>query len=104
MEPMSPFSSTSPPSLKRSSPSQTEENTANEPASKRRRIETVAPQTPPPDETYIQNITKSPFFDDDPRQLLQRSVALALQHVGFDGATKEALEAMCAEVEACQYF
>ena len=43
------------------------------------------------------------MFDDDPHQLLLRSVALALEHVGFTGASQEALEAMCAEVETCEY-
>lgn len=66
---------------------------------KRRRVESLTPQTPPPDQAFVQNITTAHLFDDDPQQLLQRSVALALQHVGFDGASKEAMVAMCSEVE-----
>lgn len=41
------------------------------------------------------------MFDDDPRQLLLRSIAIALQHVGFDGGTAEAMEGFVAEVETC---
>ncbi|KAI1002785.1 hypothetical protein K3495_g5421 [Podosphaera aphanis] len=40
------------------------------------------------------------MFNDDPYQLLQRSVALALQHVGFSAATPNALVALCDEVES----
>jgi len=57
------------------------------------------PATPPPEEYFdakAQNIT---MFDDDPHQLLSRSVALALEHVGFTGASPEALEAFCSEVD-----
>ena len=72
--------------------------------SKRRRIEPTLPQTPPPEKPFNLNYTKGPLFDDDPRQLLLRSVALILQHVGFEGASKEALEALCGEVETCQYL
>lgn len=32
---------------------------------------------------------------------LKRSIALALQHVGFDGATPEAMESYAATVETC---
>lgn len=103
MAPISPSSSNSSPPLKRSSPSYTEEDAMVEATSKRRRLENIGPQTPPPDGPFIQHTTATPFFDDDPRLLLQRSVALALQHVGFDGASKEALVAMCSQVETCQY-
>jgi hypothetical protein len=36
-------------------------------------------------------------------QLLQRSAALVLHHVGFDSASKEALESLCAQASACMY-
>ncbi|CCU77206.1 putative bromodomain associated protein [Blumeria hordei DH14] len=39
------------------------------------------------------------MFDDDPHNLLLRSITLALQHVGFSAATPEALEAICDGVE-----
>ncbi len=69
-------------------------------SSKRQRIE--LPQTPPPEEVLKASVTTSTLFDDEPRQLLLRSVALALQHVGFASASPEALESLCAEVDECQ--
>lgn len=42
------------------------------------------------------------LFDDDPRRLLERSVALVLDHIGFDSASKEAMEALCCEVDTCK--
>jgi hypothetical protein len=49
-------------------------------------------------------ITAVPYtghlFADEPTELLERSVALALNHVGFDGATKEALSAFCSQASA----
>ena len=55
-----------------------------------------APHIEPPEAAII-----SKMFDDDPHQLLLRAVALALEHVGFEGASVTALEALCAEVDAC---
>jgi transcription initiation factor TFIID subunit 8 len=102
MAPISPSSSTG--SLKRPSDSQSDDERMVEHTSKRRRVEPALPRTPPPEEeSFVGNAIKETLFDDDPRRLLSRSVALVLQHVGFDGATKEALEAFCAEVETCQY-
>src|SRR5206468_106042 len=92
MAPISP-SSISPPSLKRPSPPQSDDDVSEEPSSKRRRIEPVLPRTPPAEEPFIPNIVKAPFFDDDPHHLLRRSIAMILKHVGFDSASKEALEA-----------
>ncbi len=46
-------------------------------------------------------VKTTPKFDDDPHRLLLRSIALALEHVGFEGASPEALEAFCAEAETC---
>jgi transcription initiation factor TFIID subunit 8 len=61
------------------------------------------PQTP--DSEFKQMSLPTPpaveLFDEKPRTLLSRAIALALEHVGFEGATREALEAMCEEVETC---
>ena len=42
------------------------------------------------------------LYDKGPLQLLKRSVALALEHVGFDGASLIAIEAICSEADACR--
>lgn len=98
----------SPDSLKRFSPSQSDDDHVEPPAKRRRidLIEPTLPQTPPnePEEYVVppqQDHEKS--FNDDPKHLLLRSIALALQHVGFDSAKPEAMEAMCAQVESCGY-
>jgi hypothetical protein len=94
-----------PMSLKRSTPpSQGEDGGPDEPISKRRCVEPTLPRTPPPEEDLdVITPTKISMFDDDPHRLLLRSVALALEHVGFTAASPEALEAVCAEVDTCQY-
>lgn len=46
-------------------------------------------------------VVKTTFAIDEPQQLLMRSVALALDHVGFDAATPEAMEGLRAAVDAC---
>lgn len=93
----------SPISRKRSTPS--DDGLSDAPISKRRRIEPDMPHTPPPEEnSNTQKPKIPPMFDDDPHTLLKRSVALALEHVGFAGAEAEALEAVCAEVDTCQYL
>jgi hypothetical protein len=43
----------------------------------------------------------SPTFNDEPIYLLERSIALALEHIGFTAASKEALESFRAEVDSC---
>ncbi|PMD23670.1 hypothetical protein NA56DRAFT_567975 [Hyaloscypha hepaticicola] len=88
-----------PMSLKRSSPSQSDDDCIDEPETKRRRFEDILPNTPPPEEDVGPFFKNRPVFDDDLHQLLLRSIALTLEHVGFDAATPESLEAMCAEVE-----
>ncbi|KAL5321614.1 hypothetical protein ACEPPN_009574 [Leptodophora sp. 'Broadleaf-Isolate-01'] len=96
MAPMSPISK------KRASPSQSDDSLSEEPNLKKRRVETIMPNTPPPElpeEYFTAKAEKIPMFDDDPHQLLLRAVALALEHVGFTGASPEALEAFCAEVD-----
>ena len=92
----------SPISRKRSTPSQSDDDITDEPANKRVRIEQDEPQTPPPEEPVAAKVGKVEFFNDGPHQLLFRSVALTLEHVGFSGATPEAMEALCAEAETCQ--
>ena len=42
-----------------------------------------------------------PLFDDEPTRLLKRSIAIALSHVGFDSASKEAMDAFCSEANSC---
>lgn len=42
------------------------------------------------------------LYDEKPRQLLMRSVAMVLEHVGFDAASPEAIEAICSQAEACR--
>jgi hypothetical protein len=58
---------------------------------------------PPPKPMILAVVTDNPFFDDNPHLLLERSIALALQHVGFSGASKEALESFCTEASACVF-
>ncbi|KAH6683200.1 transcription factor TFIID complex subunit 8 C-term-domain-containing protein [Halenospora varia] len=89
----------SPISRKRSTPSHSDDDISQEPVSKRRCIEPALPQTPPPEEAPGAQIGGVTLFNDDPKQLLLRSIAIALQHVGFDGGTAEAMEAFAAEVE-----
>jgi len=106
----------SPDSLKRGSASQSSDDEAEEPMRKKIRLEEpqhneqpeesgqFLPQTPPPEEVFNPlPIHKTPLFNDDPEQLLTRSIVLALQHVGFEGAQPEALAAMLSEVDACEY-
>lgn len=91
-------------SPKRSTPCHSDDRSTEEPTSKRICGEPTLPRTPPSEEDLnIATPTRMAMFDDDPHQLLLRSVALALEHVGFTGASQEALEAMCAEVETCEY-
>lgn len=88
-------------SRKRSTPSQSDDDSIEEPTSKRICVEPTLPQTPPLEGLINGHSTTSPLFDDDPQELLMRSVALAFEHVGFDGASAEALEAICAQVNTC---
>lgn len=74
-----------------------EEGIIEEPASKRHRSIAIHPRT----FTHDASATKAPSFNDEPRQLLMRSAALTLEHVGFTGAHPEALEAICAQAETC---
>lgn len=98
LAPMAPMSS-----MKRSTPSQSDEGSPQEHINKKRRISDNLPVTPPPEIAETTSVHRVTTFEDDPHQLLQRSIGLALQHVGFDGAKTDALEAMCSQVDACQY-
>jgi transcription initiation factor TFIID subunit 8 len=91
-----------PMSLKRSTPSQSDDDSIDEPEMKRRRFNESLPNTPPLEDNLSPIPNKRPMFDEDPHQLLLRSVALTFEHVGFTAATPESLEAMCAEAETCQ--
>ncbi len=89
--------------MKRSSPPHSQDGSIEEHTSKRARLENEFPVTPPPEEEekWQRPVVKTTMFDDDPRQLLERSIALACNHVGFEAASKEAMEAFCAEVDTC---
>jgi len=89
-----------PVSRKRLSPSNSgDDEVTEEPNLKRRRLECTPLFTPPPDVTKNAHSITHHMFNDNARRLLQRSVALILEHVGFAGASPEALEALCAEVD-----
>lgn len=97
------------PSRKRSSSSQTARRPSEEPAPKRLRTaeaeEAITITAEPPTTSWDDLITAVPYtkplFAEEPQYLLQRSAALILNHVGFDGASKEALESICAQASAC---
>lgn len=93
-----------PMSLKRSTPSHSDDDSIDEPDMKRRRFEEMLPNTPPPEEHLNPVSINRRTFNEDPHQLLLRSIALTLEHVGFTAATPESLEAMCSEVETCQFW
>jgi len=91
----------SPDSLKRSSPSQSGDD-YDEPITKKRRLlEPTLPHTPPPEEDYDSPRPQERMFNDDPKHLLLRSIALALKHVGFDSAKPAAIEALASQAESC---
>ncbi|OBT39937.1 hypothetical protein VE00_09454 [Pseudogymnoascus sp. WSF 3629] len=96
------------PSRKRSSSSQTALKPSEEPAAKRQRTaepeEAITVTIEPPSTSWDDLITAVPYtkplFAEEPQYLLERSAALILNHVGFDGASKEALESICAQASA----
>jgi hypothetical protein len=88
-------------SKKRSTPDQSDGEPAAEHAAKRRRIEESGLQTPPAEDSMPAVLDNRPTFNHEPSHLLRRSTALVLEHVGFDGATEEALEELCGEAESC---
>jgi transcription initiation factor TFIID subunit 8 len=101
---MAPIAPIAPFSRKHSTPSQSDDDLTDEPTSKKRCVESGQAQSPPLEEDIVPSVPKTPLFDEIPRQLLLRSVVLALEHVGFTGAQDEALEAICSEVDACMYL
>ncbi|KFY68558.1 hypothetical protein V498_10604 [Pseudogymnoascus sp. VKM F-4517 (FW-2822)] len=96
------------PSRKRSSSSQTARRPSEEPVAKK--LRTAEPEdattvtAEPPSTSWDDLITAVPYtkplFAEEPQYLLERSAALILNHVGFDGASKEALESICAQASA----
>ncbi|KUJ18147.1 uncharacterized protein LY89DRAFT_717752 [Mollisia scopiformis] len=84
---------------KRMSPDSDSGSNLDEPPSKRVRIEPTLPKTPPPEEISSDGAQKVLFPDDLPHELLRHSVGLVLNHVGFDSASPEALEALCSQAE-----
>lgn len=80
---------------KRATPDQSDEDETEVPKSKR--ICTGLLPTPQEDAYPIVPVSGAPLFDDNMRLLLQRSIAMTLQYVGFDTATEEALEGMVSE-------
>jgi len=72
-----------------------------ESAAKRRRTEHYGLQTPPAEDIIQAVLDTRPVFNDEPSNLLRRATALVLEHVGFDSATKEAIESLCGEVDSC---
>ncbi|KFZ02419.1 hypothetical protein V501_09568 [Pseudogymnoascus sp. VKM F-4519 (FW-2642)] len=96
------------PSRKRSSSTQTARRPSEEPAAKKQRTseaeEAITVTVEPPSTSWDDLITAVPYtkplFAEEPQYLLERSAALILNHVGFDGASKEALESICAQASA----
>ncbi len=86
---------------KRSTPDQNDEGPVAEPEAKRRCIEENRIQALPAEDIIMAIPDTRPAFNDEPSHLLRRATALVLEHVGFDGATKEALECFCSEAESC---
>jgi hypothetical protein len=66
---------------------------------------TAEPESPGPswDDLITARPYTKPLFAEEPQYLLERSAALILNHVGFDGASKEALESICAQASACMF-
>lgn len=96
--PASPAAATSP--RKRNLPSDDEESNA-----KRQKTEIGLSATPAEDnESLLPHATKViiPSLDYQAKSGLERSIGLALQHVGFDSATTEAMESYLVTVETCE--
>lgn len=85
--------------MKRSTPSDSEDGNVEVPAGKRRRIEADVPFRLLLEDERKENLSRVKTFEDDPHELLERSIALVLQHVGFQAASKEAMESFCAQVD-----
>lgn len=110
-----PCGSSTPAPMKRSNSDRDDDEGGSPPASKRTRTASPSqdiPQKPTPEvgprsssPTLEERISAvpytEPFFDDEPTRLLKRSIAVALSHVGFDSASKEAMDAFCSEANSC---
>jgi transcription initiation factor TFIID subunit 8 len=86
---------------KRPTPDEDNDEPASEPVAKRRRTEDYGLQTPPAEDIITAVLDTRSAFNDEPSCLLRRAASLVLEHVGFDGATKEALESLCGEIDSC---
>lgn len=95
---MSPIS---PVSRKRSTPSHSDDDLADIHPSKKRCVELILPHTPPPDMPLDAPTQREPDFEDEPRTLLRRQIAMTLKHVGFNSSEPEAMESFCMAVETC---
>lgn len=92
----------SPISRKRSTPSENDD--VDDHIGKKRRLYPTTHYTPPSKDVRPQpHCAEGPFFDTAAQELLLRSVSLALEYVGFQGADPEALNALCNEADTCKY-
>jgi len=90
------------PSQKRTSPADESEES---PIRKRQRTsssQTIWKSPPPAPDVAARPAEVVPSIDEQARGGLQRSIALALQHVGFQGASKEALNSLTSMTETCK--
>lgn len=89
---------------KRRTPDRSDVEAAGEPVSKRRRMKEGEMQLSPTEYAITTVSDSRPSFNEEPSHLLRRATAIVLEHIGFDGATKEALESLCGEVETCKCY
>ena len=101
--------------IKRPSSERDDNDEEKQGSPKRRRTATPAQDAPcqstpevarrSPSPTFEEPITAVPYteplFDDEPTHLLKRSIAIALSCVGFNSASKEAMDAFVAEANSC---
>ncbi|CAG8959771.1 hypothetical protein HYFRA_00001678 [Hymenoscyphus fraxineus] len=92
----------SPVSRKRSTPSHSDDDLAEVQTSKKICVKPTLPHTPPPETPLEAPKERAQDFEDEPRALLRRQIAMTLHHVGFDGSEPEAMESFCMAVET--YF
>lgn len=70
-------------------------------ASKRQRTNSTHTVSPIPDVERIARKSTLPNFNEQNRMGIRRGIVLALNHVGFDTATDEALESFTQMTETC---
>ena len=76
------------------------------PAGKRQRVGSIVPLSPVTGYTSVKNASPNDFLpslDEQARSELRRSIALALDLVGFDSASEEALESFTLMTESCRF-